>query len=158
MCPPILVPKELLWHTRCRWWGHPPHQFKQNTRDSKTIEMMEHSQPVSRDTPSNVRDNQLSENRFWDLVCGNHQGQRPRAPRKQAGHTSASDQCEITFENVLLCRSYPHRPFAATPKPRLVRTHSQRTKPRSAAAAIADAAFARNCGDDSLAAMHSSLK
>ncbi|MFT5630920.1 MAG: hypothetical protein ACI9HB_002093, partial [Gammaproteobacteria bacterium] len=23
----------------------------------------------------------------------NHQGQRPRAPRKQAGHTSASDQC-----------------------------------------------------------------
>jgi hypothetical protein len=28
------------------------------------------------------------------LVCGNHQGQRPRAPRKQAGHTSASDQCQ----------------------------------------------------------------
>src|SRR6056297_2221626 len=26
--------------------------------------MMEHSQPVSRDTPSNVRDTQLSENRF----------------------------------------------------------------------------------------------
>ncbi|NKB29504.1 MAG: hypothetical protein GKR99_18865 [Rhodobacteraceae bacterium] len=29
---------------------------EQNTRDSKTIEMMEHSQPVNRDTPSNVRD------------------------------------------------------------------------------------------------------
>ena len=30
------------------------------------------------------------------LGRGNHQGQRLRVPRKQAGHTSASDQCEIT--------------------------------------------------------------
>ena len=37
---------------------------RKNTRDSKTIEMVEHSQPVSRDTPSNVRGILLSENRF----------------------------------------------------------------------------------------------
>ncbi len=28
----------------------------------------------------------------WDLVSGNHQGQQPRALRKQAGHTNASDR------------------------------------------------------------------
>ncbi|MCV3274453.1 hypothetical protein, partial [Roseobacter sinensis] len=56
--------------------------------------MMEHSQPASQDTLSNVRDTRLSEKPVWDLACGNHQGQRPRAPRKQAGHTSASDKCQ----------------------------------------------------------------
>jgi hypothetical protein len=32
------------------------------------------------------------------LVCGNHQGQRPYAPRKQAGHKTASDKTTITSE------------------------------------------------------------
>ncbi|SDX92271.1 hypothetical protein SAMN05444358_11636, partial [Ruegeria halocynthiae] len=49
--------------------------------------------------------------------------------RKQAGHTSASDQCEITFKNVLLCRSYPHRPFVERVKSKVTRIDKQRNKP-----------------------------
>ncbi len=26
--PPPLVPTKPFWHTRCRRWGHPPHQFR----------------------------------------------------------------------------------------------------------------------------------
>ena len=41
-----------------------PHRItegEQNTRDSKTLEMMEHSQPANHDTPSNVWDISLSD-------------------------------------------------------------------------------------------------
>ena len=48
----------------------------------------------------------------WDLVSGNHQGQRPRAPRKQAGHKTASDYCPNQLKNILLCRKHPHKTFA----------------------------------------------
>ena len=44
----------------------------------------------------------------WDPIRGTHQGQRSDAPRKQAGHKTASDQTPLT-KNVLLCRSHPHR-------------------------------------------------
>lgn len=44
----------------------------------------------------------------WDSVCGTHQGQKSDAPRKQAGHKTASDHTPLT-KNVLLCRSHPHR-------------------------------------------------
>ena len=44
----------------------------------------------------------------WDSVCGTHQGQRSNAPRKQAGHKTASGRTPLT-KNVLLCRSYTHR-------------------------------------------------
>ena len=74
--------------------------------------MMAHSQPANQDTPSNVQDTFVVRMTRMGLGRGNHQGQQPRVLRKQAGHTSASDQCEITFKNVLLCRGYPHRPFA----------------------------------------------
>ncbi len=47
-----------------------------------------------------------------NLVCRTHQGQRSK-PRKQAGHKTASDQCTNHIKNVLLCRSHPHRTFAA---------------------------------------------
>ena len=44
----------------------------------------------------------------WDSIRGTHQGQRSDAPRKQAGHKTASDQKPLA-KNVLLCRSHPHR-------------------------------------------------
>lgn len=36
------------------------------------------------------------------LGRGNHQGQRLRLPREQAGHTSASDQCKITQKSLAM--------------------------------------------------------
>ena len=47
-----------------------------------------------------------------NLVCGTHQGQRSK-PRKQAGHMTASDKCTNPIKYVLLCRSHPHKIFAA---------------------------------------------
>ena len=37
----------------------------------------------------------------WDLVSGNHQGQQPRALRKQAGHTTASDKRSYQLKKCL---------------------------------------------------------
>ncbi len=37
----------------------------------------------------------------WDLVSGNHQGQQPRALRKQAGHTTASDRRSYQLKKCL---------------------------------------------------------
>ena len=37
------------------------------------------------------------------------EGQRPRAPRQQAGHKTASDKTTITAKKVLQGRSHPHR-------------------------------------------------
>jgi hypothetical protein len=86
--------------------------------------MMEHSQPVSRETPSNVRDITCPQTGLGlglrkpstarqgiAKQCPEREGQRPSVPRKQAGHTSASDQCKMNFKYVLLCSSYPHRTF-----------------------------------------------
>lgn len=58
--------------------------------------MMEYSQPANQDTPSNVQDTIVVRMTRMGLGRGNHQGQQPRVLREQAGHTSASDQCEIT--------------------------------------------------------------
>lgn len=82
---------------------------EQNTRDSKTIEMMEHSQPVSRDTPSNVRDILLSADRFgtWfaETIRASGRVRGANRPDTRLLLTSA----KISLKNVLLCRSYPHR-------------------------------------------------
>jgi len=69
--------------------------------------MMEHSQPVSQETPSNVSGFTCPQTGLGlglrkpstarqgiAQQCPEREGQRPRAPRKQAGHTSASDQCQ----------------------------------------------------------------
>ena len=45
----------------------------------------------------------------WDLVRGTQQGQRPCAPRRQAGHKTVSDQCANHLKKVLLCRGHPHK-------------------------------------------------
>ena len=39
-------------------------------------------------------------------------GQRSKS-RKQAGHMTASDKCTYQIKKGLLCRSHPHRAFAA---------------------------------------------
>ncbi|WP_039019295.1 hypothetical protein [Halocynthiibacter namhaensis] len=77
--------------------------------------MMEHSQPVSRDTPSNVRDILLSEKRFgtWfaETIRASGRVRRANRPDTRLLLTSA----KISFKYVLLCSGYPHRslPFAA---------------------------------------------
>ena len=84
---------------------------EQNTRDSKTIELMEHSQPVSRDTPSNVRDIILSADRFgtWfaETIRASGRVRRANRPDTRLLLTSA----KISLKNVLLCSSYPHKSF-----------------------------------------------
>ena len=50
--------------------------------------------------------------------CPEREGQRSK-PRKQAGHMTASDKCTNLIKNVLLCRSHPHKTFAACAKKHL---------------------------------------
>jgi hypothetical protein len=38
----------------------------------------------------------------WDSIRGTHQGQRSDAPRKQAGHKTASDQEPLTKKRLAL--------------------------------------------------------
>ena len=74
--------------------------------------MMEHSQPVSRDTPSNVRDILLSEKRFgtWfaETIRASGRVRRVNRPDTRLLLTSA----KISFKYVLLCSGYPHRTLA----------------------------------------------
>ena len=88
--------------------------------------MMEHSQPVNRDTPSNVRDTLLSAERF---------GTRVAETIRASGHMCCANRpdtrllltsAEISFKNVLLCSSYPHKTFAAHAKVLAERTHALR--------------------------------
>ena len=79
--------------------------------------------PITKMGDRYVRDILLSENRFgtWfaeTIRCPGSAclhvregGPAARAPRKQAGHASASDRCKINFKYVLLCSSYLHRTF-----------------------------------------------
>ena len=73
--------------------------------------MMEHRQPVSRDTPSNVRDILLSEKRFgtWfaETIRASGRARRVNRPDTRLLLTSA----KISFKYVLLCSGYPHRPL-----------------------------------------------
>ncbi len=80
---------------------------------------MEHSQPVSQDTPSNVRDIILSADRFgtWVAETIRASGRMCRVNRPDTRLLLTS--AKINFKYVLLCSSYPHRPFrqsAAFPK------------------------------------------
>ena len=74
--------------------------------------MMEHSQPVSQDTPSNVRDTLLSGKRFgtWfaETIRASGRVRRVNRPDTRLLLTSA----KISFKYVLLCSGYPHRTFA----------------------------------------------
>lgn len=49
----------------------------------------------------------------WDSVSGNHQGQQPRALRKQAGHTTASDRRSYQLKKYLAMQ----KPMVWTPPP-----------------------------------------
>ena len=75
--------------------------------------MMEHSQPVSRDTPSNVRDILLSEKRFgtWfaETIRASGRVRRANRPDTRLLLTSA----KINFKYVLLCSGYPRKTFCA---------------------------------------------
>ena len=77
---------------------------------------MEHSQPVSRDTPSNVRDILLSVLRFgtWfaETIRASGRVRRANRPDTRLLLTSA----KISFKYVLLCSGYPHKTFAAVQK------------------------------------------
>ncbi|SHH82020.1 hypothetical protein SAMN05443551_3233 [Marivita hallyeonensis] len=74
---------------------------------------MAHSQPANQDTPSNVRDTVLSANLY---------GTWPAETIRASGHmcrANRPDTCLLltsanAFKYVLLCRSNPHRTFAAT--------------------------------------------
>jgi len=73
--------------------------------------MMEHSQPVNRDTPSNVRDTLLSAEQFGtrvaEIIRASGHVRRANRPDTRLLLTSA----EINFKYVLLCSSYPHKTF-----------------------------------------------
>ena len=69
---------------------------KRNDQDSKTNEVMAHASAAISRYPALCPGRHLSACENGDLGRGNHQGQRSGAPRKQAGHKTASDKTPIT--------------------------------------------------------------
>ncbi|WP_170611166.1 hypothetical protein [Ruegeria arenilitoris] len=63
--------------------------------NSKTQDVMDMVNPTI-ETPRALSRTSYVRCAEWDSVCGTHQGQRSDAPRKQAGHKTASDHTPLT--------------------------------------------------------------